>query len=533
MKNRTCILLAALIVFNSLVFCGCSDKSGDPDDAIFEDAVSYSDFGAVGDGVTDDFDALKRTHEYANENNVPVKAENGKKYYIPPKEDGITVKTDVDWTGAEFIIDDKSASKDSKVWWYSVFYVRSDGERADVDIPDGMSVKSGQTRLDLKIEKPVMLAIYNDNHKDFIRYGDAYVGVDEPRQEILIVDENGNINPSTPVQWDYESVTRLFAYPTDDRPVLVRGGKFTTIANDDPLGMHYYERNIKVERSNTTVKNVVHVVTGEGDVGSPYNGFFRTNYTCNVVFENCVMTGHKYYNQGTYDTRLMASNNVKYLNCTQSNDIQDDKLWGIMCSDFCKNLVMQGCKLSRFDAHMGVYNATIKDSEIGQHISVTGGGTLLVENVVTYAKAGGWFNRFVTLRSDYGSFFYGDVIIKDSVMYTERGINYVIAADWYDWNFGYECRYPKTVTIDNVRLVTDTDVLAANKDYDHKCLYVFSQQAKDATYETAKNSKNPPVLTEKVIIKNNVSASGEPKTVFKMTVGGGGWFSSTVMENLS
>ncbi len=532
MKIRPCILLAALIVFNCLAFCGCSEKP-DADDAKFEGAVSYADFGAVGNGKTDDFDAIKSAHEYANKNNVPVKAESGKKYYIPPKEDCITVKTDVDWTGAEFIIDAKSASKDSKVWWYPVFNVQSDVERADVDIPEGLSVKAGQTKLDLKFEKLVMLAISNDEHKDFIRYGDAYDGVCEPRHEILIVDENGNVDPSTPVQWDYERVTRIVAYPTDDRPVLLRGGKFTTIANDDPLGMHYYERGIKVERSNTTVKNVEHFVTGEGNTSSPYNGFFRTNYTCNVIFENCVMTGHKYYNQGTYDTRLMGSNNVKYLNCTQSNDITDDKLWGIMCSDFCKNLVMQGCKLSRFDAHMGVYNATVKDSEIGQHISVTGGGTLLVENVVTYAKAGGWFNRFVTLRSDYGSFFYGDIIIKDSVMYTERGINYVIAAEWYDWNFGYECRYPKTVTVDNVRLVTDTDVLAANKEYDHKCLYVFSQQSKDATYETAKNSKNPPVLTEKVIIKNNTTDTGEPKTVFKMTVGGGGWFGSTVMENLS
>ncbi len=532
MKNRTCILLAALITFSSSMLFGCSNKScaSDPDDAKFSGAVSYADFGAVGDGVTDDFDALKSAHEYANEHNVPVKAESGKKYYIPPKEDSITVKTDVDWTGAEFIIDDKSASKDSKVWWYSVFNVRSDTERAEVEIPENMSIKAGQTKLDVTFEKPVMLAVYNDNHKDFIRHTS---GARESRQEILIVDENGNIDPSTPVQWAYDSVTRMFAYAMDDRPVLLRGGKFTTIANDDPLGMHYYERNIKVERSNTTVKNVNHFVTDEGDESSPYNGFFRTNYTCNVIFENCVMTGHKYYNQGTYDTRLMASNNVKYINCTQSNDIKDDKLWGIMCSDFCKNLVMQGCKLSRFDAHMGVYNATVKDSEIGQHISVTGGGTLLVENVVTYAKAGGWFNRFVTLRSDYGSFFYGDIIIKDSVMYTERGINYVIAADWYDWDFGYECRYPKTVTIDNVRLVTDTDVLSANNEYDHKCLYVFSQQSKDTTYETAQSSKNPPVLTEKVIIKNNFATTGEPETVFKMTIGGGGWFDSTVMETLS
>ena len=33
----------------------------------------YSDFGAKGDGVTDDFDALYNTHVYANENGLEVK----------------------------------------------------------------------------------------------------------------------------------------------------------------------------------------------------------------------------------------------------------------------------------------------------------------------------------------------------------------------------------------------------------------------------------------------------------------------------
>ncbi len=527
MKKLVCIVLASVMIFNFTALIGCADKSKDPDDEKFINAVSYSDFGAVGDGVTDDFDALKSAHAYANENGLPVKAEKGKKYYIAPKEDSITVKTDVDFTGAEFVIDDKSASEDSKVWRYSVFDVKSDAECVNVGVPAGMSVKPGQTKLDLELEKPTMLVIYNDDHKDFIRHTS---GARESRQEILLVDENGNVDPSTPVQWDYEKVTRIVSYPTDDRPILIRGGRFTTIANDNPLGLSYYERGITIERSNVTVKNVEHYVTSEGETGSPYNGFFRTDYACNVTFENCVMTGHKYYDRGSYDTRLGYSNNVKYLNCTQSNDITDDSLWGIMCSDFCKNLIMQNCNLSRFDAHMGVYNATIKDSEIGQHISVTGGGTLLVDNVVTYAKNRNikWFNRFVTLRDDYGSFFDGDIIIKDSTMYSERGINYVIAASWYDWEFGYECRYPKTVTIDNVRLVTDTE------EYDHKCLYVFSEQSKDATYDDAKKSKNPPVLTEKVIIKNNIdSATGEQKTAFKMTVGDGGWFENTEIDCIS
>ena len=35
--------------------------------------VCYEDFGAVGDGVADDFAAIYRAHEYANENHLPVR----------------------------------------------------------------------------------------------------------------------------------------------------------------------------------------------------------------------------------------------------------------------------------------------------------------------------------------------------------------------------------------------------------------------------------------------------------------------------
>ena len=35
--------------------------------------VCYDDFGAVGDGVTNDFFAIKAAHEYANEKGLPVR----------------------------------------------------------------------------------------------------------------------------------------------------------------------------------------------------------------------------------------------------------------------------------------------------------------------------------------------------------------------------------------------------------------------------------------------------------------------------
>ena len=72
--------------------------------------VFYSDFGAVGDGVTEDFHAIKAAHDYANEHNLPVYAEAGKTYYIGDapiaKREFISIQTTTHWDGAEFILDD-------------------------------------------------------------------------------------------------------------------------------------------------------------------------------------------------------------------------------------------------------------------------------------------------------------------------------------------------------------------------------------------------------------------------------------------
>ena len=48
--------------------------------------VKYSDFGAVGDGKTDDMDAIAKAHAHANEQGLPVKADDNATYYIDDQE---------------------------------------------------------------------------------------------------------------------------------------------------------------------------------------------------------------------------------------------------------------------------------------------------------------------------------------------------------------------------------------------------------------------------------------------------------------
>ena len=56
---------------------------------------------------------------------------------------------------------------------------------------------------------------------------------------------------------------------------------------------------------------------------------------------------------------------MKLINIKQTIDILNPDYWGLMGSNFCKELHLDGCVISRFDAHCGVTNGSIKNCSLG------------------------------------------------------------------------------------------------------------------------------------------------------------------------
>lgn len=454
--------------------------------------LTYSSFGAVGDGSTDDFDAIRSAHEYANENGLTVYADEGKTFYLGQHIDPIVVKTSTVWEGATFIIDDREIAPDSLVRANCVFKILPNETSYGVSGITGL--KAGQSNIGVTFKTSVFLHIVNSSVKQYIRYGaNANAGAD--RQELILVDADGNVDPSTPIMWDYDTVTSAVAYPTDDKPIRISGGTFITRANAAPRAYTYYARNILIRRSNVTVDGLTHLITDEGDTGAPYSGFLSISYCNNVLVENCVLTAHKVYklatdvnnSMGTYDLSVNYANNVTFKNCKQTNSITDLKYWGLMGSNYCKNLTYDGCIFSRFDAHQGTYNATIKNSEIGhQKLSVIGKGTLYVENTVFHS------DTVVGLRGDYGSTWQGEVILKN-ITINNTGTPILVNAGWQNHNFGYTCYLPERIVVDGIKLM--------NKDY----FYALPKLAPDIDKPMIDGveNKNPVELTKQIIIKSN------------------------------
>lgn len=489
--------------------------------------IFYEKFGAAGNGVTDDFEAILATHNYANTYGYTVNARAGAVYYIG-RTNGVTipVKTDVNWNRAGFIIDDTTFDKSDADRTAPIFRIVGEGA-ATYRAGDGTAIggvidainEGGGidaetcTRLDLGLGYPAMLIVYNDEHQNYNRYGSHYDGGDV-QHEIISIDSDGNIDPSTRFMFDYAKVTRIVVRRVDDKPITIDGGGavFSTVANQVPFEFngtspvyYYYARNISVERSNTVLKNLTHLVSGERtDCGAPYNGFIVVNNTNNVTVRDCVVTGHRNYNNmGSYDLGPGNSNNLTFLNVTQSNFFLEDGktvstsggYWGVMGSSYCKNLVYDGCTLTRFDAHRGVYNATIRNSSVA-NLTLIGAGTFTMENSTVYAEGR---NYLVSLRGDYGATWCGDFILKNvSVICSDSLSSFaLISGTWSNHDFGYSCSAPTNVTVDGLTLSASgvTKITLATGS-------ITTADISDEAIGDAVN-KNPYKTTEKLIIRNN------------------------------
>ncbi len=445
-----------------------------------EKIFKYSDFGAVGDGVTDDFLAIKRTHEAANAENASVFAD-GKCYYIGESSynDTAIIKTDTDFGDATFIIDDTNLKPYNDYRGKHVFAARPSDEcqsfEIDKDTLKTLKFYKGMTGyIGFKTGVPTLLRIINTEHKVYIRYGgNANAGRD--MTEVVLIDENGIIDESTPIVWDYENITSIIAYPVNEKPLTIKGGNFITWANQictefpndkwkPGCQYYYYLRGIVVARSNTTVKNLTHKIEKEGEEGYPYGGWMSFVNCNNTLIENCTFSTHKTYVQngpyknwmGTYDFSSSTVNNITWRGCRQFTDITNNNHYGVMMSNCCKNLTYEDCILSRFDAHEGMYNATVRNCTIGRFINAIGSGTLLIENVTKLAP-----EYFIWLRDDYGSTWEGDVIIRNC-RFEGRYMHGLMFADkdnpneeiclfrgaYYNHNFGYTCSLPKSVTVE-------------------------------------------------------------------------------------
>ena len=467
-------------------------------------SVSYSDFGAKGDSKTNDMDAIAATHAFANQQNLLVKADEGATYYIGGKERTGIIQTDTDFGKAAFIIDDTEVENRSA----SIFLVSSSLQPFKLE---GISsLKKNQEKIDVSLAATCLITVTNTHKKHYIRYG-LNQDNGSTQTDIFVVDKNGKVDMAAPIIWDFDKITDVTALPLDETSIKISGGRFTTIANKAESKYTYYSRNILIKRSNVVLDGLEHRIIGEEDHGAPYGGFITARDCAYITVKNCILTGHKTYStigsagkpvsMGSYDILVNRALNVSFLNCSQTNDINDNTYWGIQSSNYSKNLVYDNCTFSRFDAHKGVANATIRNSTLGHMgINAIGSGTLTVENSTIRG------NNLINLRSDYGSTWQGEIVVRDCVFVPKDGETTRASLFGGSYSgqhdFGYTCYMPEKITIQNLHI----------DDSNHPEVYQGPAIFKDFNEEMTDDSyteKFPYVKTNEILLRNVTTASGK------------------------
>ncbi|HBH85241.1 MAG TPA: hypothetical protein DDY34_15780 [Bacteroidales bacterium] len=464
--------------------------------------VRYSDFGARGDGKTDDIEAIAATHAFANQQGLPVKADEGAIYYIGGKSRTAVIRTDTDFCTAAFIIDDSDVQNRNS----HVFLVSSSLKPFR---PEGISsLKRNQEKIDISLPGTCIVTVTNSHVKRYVRFGPNQNN-GSPQTDIFIVYKDVKVDMDAPVIWDFDQITDIKSLPIDEKTLTITGGRFTTIANSAESKYTYYSRGIAIRRSNVLVNGLEHRITGEGDHGAPYGGFINISDCAYVTVRNTILTGHKTYqtigsagvtvSMGSYDISINRALNVSFLNCSQTNDINDTGYWGILGSNYCKNLVYDNCTLSRFDAHMGVANATIRNSTLGhQGINAIGSGTFTVENSTIYGR------NLINLRSDYGSTWQGELLIRNCIFVPAGGrttsVSLIGGSYSGQHDFGYTCYMPERITIENLHV----DDSKQPDDYKGPAIFAdFNPEMTNDSYV----EKFPYIRTREVILRNVTFAS--------------------------
>lgn len=468
--------------------------------------VTYRDFGAIGTDTLNDSEAIAAAHAFANENGLPVKAHDEDTYYFNGQRQTAIIATDTDFGKARFVIDD-TAVEDRTA---PIFRVVS---RLQPHPVTGITrLKRNQRKLRLRLPETCLVTVEDDSVRRYIRKG-RNQNAGKPQTDVFIVDRKGRVDMDAPIIWDFNRISAIRAVPIDPTTLHLTGGRFTTIANQEPSAYNYYARNLEIQRSNVVVKGIEHRIEGEGETGAPYRGFLHVRDCAYVTIEDALLTGHKTYwtigsagqrvPMGSYDFSAGRALNVSLINCRQTNDINDRTYWGLMASNFCKNLRLDGCSVSRFDAHMGVANVVLRNSTFGHMgIKAIGSGTLLVENSTVNAR------HLVSLRPDYGSTWRGALIVRNCTLVPPGdGMDRSTILGGYNngkHDFGYTCYLPETVTIENL-----TVKRAAGKAYNGKGTAVFD------SFQPAPGTEDAPlpyayVLPQKVVLKNITIANGIP-----------------------
>lgn len=471
--------------------------------------VTYEDFGAKAQEGYDDYNVIKETHKFANENKYEVRAEEGKTYHIYRLEETnpIIIQTNTNWNNANIVIHDENIN-DKETRNYAIFQVMpntNDIVISDNSILENIEVNKQTTQIEeLAGYGECFCIVYNEDKKQYIRSGgNENSGANQ--EDLFKIDNKGNV--LNEIQWNFEKITSIRLKKIPEETVTIENANFITVLpeNDYEQEGGYFNRNIDCKRSNTVIQNIKHSVNNTERLGGPYYGFIKISYAADVILKDSSLYSHKYSSKSNYDLILEHSVNITIDNVT-SNDIEDTQRWGITGTNYTKDVTYRNCALNRIDAHCGVHNLTIEDCTVGvKGLTLIGSGELNLKNVTRLGDS-----AFITLRSDYGSTWDGNINIEDCTFIPINSNQLISFNVTYDngkvHDYGYDLHLPN-INISNLKIEDEANINNSEE------YYIFNNTS-DKTGTENGDMRNAYNLPGNVIVNSYETTSGKSIKLF-------------------
>lgn len=381
------------------------------------------------DGLSDE-EVIKQAHLFANEHDLPVKNSSGV-YHIESLRE-IPIKTSTDWGNTEIHINEEFNTK------RGVFIVEDEEERYTLP-PNALptlNLRKGQTVIPelAPYENSFIVIVYNTY---LVR---STTGDRNYDRDFFYVTSGGKIIGD--ITQNNASIEAIHVHPVSEKKITIKGGVFHLSGDTskiEPTG--YIKTGIENRRSNVTFIN--QEVRFDKDVtANNRDGFYYLSNCYNVEIDGVglppVNTTPGGYAIGGSNVLNLSLNNIRG---------EGHQKWGLIGTNFIRNLYVNNCNVNRIDIHYGGWNIYINNSNIGNRgISLQGGGDLFITNTLVTN------NRFITFRSDYGGIWDGDVRINNGTLkpYDDHGEPiYSIITHSFDYNHIYnkELVFTRSISI--------------------------------------------------------------------------------------
>lgn len=369
---------------------------------VFENTMGPEHFGSYSDLINDDLAAWKLCVEFANEFGFSVKGSSKQYLFSTYPGSQITVKTTVDFNGAELHL--KEGVKGNEL-----FVVEP--TLPDVIMPPGVISAFQSTLYEGAIAIPPLASTSYENHfllieSDEILAHRQGTSTDYYKTDPLILLEDGNIIGDLLNDLRSGNLT-ITAKPLMDAPVSF-GNCVVVFDYDTSDGGTTLCRTA---RHGTTYENIS--IRNDGILTA-------SNPRSLLQASNVAYLKYKNIDASSIATSLLATYVMSYSRCV---DVEIDNVkgvngWGQTNSNWVKEVRLLSSNLNRLDSHIGIGNVTIKDSTIhgwGAQMAY-GRGTISLDNVAFKQTNGGQIDGLescVRWRADTGLGYRGKVVGKN------------------------------------------------------------------------------------------------------------------------